>query len=90
MVMVMVLAPRIMRGELDKLPKRQLPDGSVGKRTPNDLAKLQSRLADEQGMGIDILCDFLHDIPGFTRAATRDHGMRHDGGKYDTCRICLR
>jgi hypothetical protein len=23
----MLLAPRIMRGELDKLPKRHLPDG---------------------------------------------------------------
>jgi hypothetical protein len=30
-----------MRGELDKLPKRQLPDRTVGKRSPDDLAKLQ-------------------------------------------------
>jgi hypothetical protein len=62
-----------MRGELDKLPKRQLPDRTVGKRSPDDLAKLQNRLTDEQGMAIDIICDFLHGIPGFTHAAARDY-----------------
>jgi hypothetical protein len=66
---LMVLAPRIMRGELDKLPKKHLSDGSVGQpRSDADMAQLQRRLTDEKGIGEDIICDFLHDIPGFTRA----------------------
>jgi hypothetical protein len=66
---VMVLAPRIMRGELDKLPLRYASHGSVGSpRERHDLDSLQGRLAGESGIGEDILCDFLHDIPGFTRA----------------------
>jgi hypothetical protein len=70
----MVLAPRIMRGELDKLPKRYTPDRTVGSpREQHDLDSLQGNLAGDKGIGIDILCDFLHGIPGFTRAATRDY-----------------
>jgi len=66
---LMVLAPRIMRGELDKLPKKHLSDGSVGQpRSDANMAQLQRRLTDEKGIGEDIICDFLHDIPGFTRA----------------------
>jgi hypothetical protein len=64
---IMILAPRIMRGELDKLPPRYVSDRTVGNhRTKSDLEKLQGRLATEEGMGIDIICDFLHGIPGFT------------------------
>jgi hypothetical protein len=67
---VMVLAPRIMRGELVKLPSRNTPGDSAGRnsepRTQRDLDKLQAHLAAESGIGIDILCDFLHGIPGFT------------------------
>jgi hypothetical protein len=64
----MVLAPRIMRGELGKLPPHYLVShGSVGnQRTQSDLEKLQGRLATETGIGEDIICDFLHGIPGFT------------------------
>ena len=69
---IMVLAPRIMRGEIDKLPpKLALADSSVGngaKRTEADLHKLQHNLTGDDGIGIDIVCDFLHGIPGFTRS----------------------
>jgi hypothetical protein len=66
---IMVLAPRIMRGELDKLPRHYLSGGSAGQlRDEADLAQLQRRLGDDSGIGIDLLCDFLHGIPGFTRA----------------------
>ena len=48
----MVLAPRIMKGELEKLPKHHdgVSHGTVGKdRTPSDFEKLQGRLATETG-----------------------------------------
>jgi hypothetical protein len=35
---IMLLAPRIMRGELDKLPKRHLPDGFDARPLVNDLS----------------------------------------------------
>ena len=44
----MVLAPRIMKGELEKLPKHYdgVSHNTVGKdRTPSDFEKLQGRLA---------------------------------------------
>jgi hypothetical protein len=66
---VMVLAPRIMRGELDKLPPHYNgPSAGTGRRSERDLDELRRRLSSEEGIGRDILCDFLHDIPGFTRA----------------------
>jgi hypothetical protein len=66
----MVLAPRIMKGELDGLPPHYdgPSHGSVN-RSAKDLDELQRNLADYRGIGERILCDFLHGIPGFTRAA---------------------
>lgn len=70
---IMVLAPRIMRGEVDKLPPHR-SDSSVGTpRKLHDLQTLQGNLAGDKGIGIDIICDFLHGIPGFTRASVRDY-----------------
>ncbi len=77
---IMVLAPRILRGELDKLPPKVVSDDSVGnkKRTQSDLEKLQGNLASDKGIGIDLICDFLHDINGFTRASVRDYHPEMD------------
>jgi hypothetical protein len=70
----MVLAPRIMRGELDKLPKHYVSGGIAGNpRGQHDLDILQGRLAGDSGIGIDLLCDFLHGIPGFTPHSVRDY-----------------
>ena len=71
---IMVLAPRIMKGELDKLPAHHTSRGSAGSpRGQRDLETLQGRLATETGIGEDIICDFLHGIPGFTEQAVRDY-----------------
>lgn len=81
---IMVLAPRIMKGELNKLPPRwvvsrgttgnnEKPKEKETRRTISDLEKLQGRLATETGIGEDIICDFLHGIPGFTSNAVRDY-----------------
>jgi hypothetical protein len=70
---IMLLAPRIMRGELDKLPKHRPSDRTVGRspRTARDLDELQRKLTTDDGIGM--ICDALHGITGFTRAATRDY-----------------
>ena len=77
---IMVLAPRIMKGELDKLPPRYITTvGTKSRkskpehRTQRDLDKLQAHLTTEHGVGRDIICDFLHGIPGFTINSVHDY-----------------
>jgi hypothetical protein len=63
-----------MRGELDKLPPHREPSRGSTTRSPKDLDELQRKLTSDEGIGERIICDFLHDIPGFTSNATRDAG----------------
>ena len=81
---IMVLAPRIMKGELAKLPPHYvLSRGTTGQnekpkeeeqpRTEQDLAQLQRRLTSDDGIGEDIICDLLHRIPGFGRNPVKDY-----------------
>jgi hypothetical protein len=66
---IMVLAPRIMRGELDKLPPHYEPSRGSARRSEKALDELQRKLVSDNGIGEGILCDFLHGIPGFTGQA---------------------
>jgi len=78
------LAPVIMRGDLAKLPGKHWDrqDGkslqakspaTVKDRIADDLSKLQHHIGSDNGMGWQIICDFLWGVPGFTERSTRDY-----------------
>jgi hypothetical protein len=77
---LMILVPRIMRGELDKLPKQYDGPHAGSDRRSRDLEELQRKLSSEEGIGREILCDFLHRIPGFTRHSVGDYLKVVKGG----------
>ena len=54
---LMVLAPRIMRGELDKLPPRYEPSHGSVRRSQKALEELQRKLTSDDGIGEPVICD---------------------------------